>query len=398
MGPGSPPDTSGFLGRLLAGWRRTKRAWSGVRAFGSLPRQDRRLVFYAETAADWAYLEPVVTALGDRGNRVLKIASDPNDPVLDQPDSFFVGSGSARTAFFKSIDADAFVMTLSDLQTYHLKRSVFPVHYFYIFHSIASTHRVYREHAFDAYDTVLCVGPHHMDEIRKTEAAYGLKPKHLLPHGYGRLDTLIQDISSRGKTTRQGSSKTSVLVAPSWGECSIVEHCLEPLLESLLEGGLEVTIRFHPMTRRHNPDLVAGLLAKYESTGRFHFDPHINTTDSLLAADIMISEWSGAPLEFAFARERPVIFIDTPPKIHNSAHKRVDAPMLEVDIREEIGRVVSMDALDRLPAVIDELVGSVESWSGRIRKIREETVFNVGRSGEAGAEAILETLDQLPTR
>lgn len=393
MGSKPSSEPSGLFGRLRAGWRLGQQGWAGYKSFKAVPRTERRLVFYAESAADWAFLGPVRTALELKGHRVLKITSDPGDPVLDRPDSFFIGDGSARTALFKSIDADAFIMTLSDLESFHLKRSVYPVHYFYIFHSIASTHRVYREHAFDAYDTILCVGPHHEEEIRRTEKAYGLKEKRLLRHGYGRLDTLIGDLAERGTTSGSGSAGTNVLVAPSWGECSIVGHCLEPLLESLLNGGCIVTIRFHPMTRRHDPGLPDRLLAKYGGAGRFQFDPHINTTESLLAADIMISEWSGAPLEYAFARERPVVFIDTPPKIHNPAFERVGAPMLEVNIREKIGRVVSLDSLGELPSIVSELVGEVDTWAGRIRAVREETVFNVGSSGEAGARAILETLD-----
>lgn len=387
-------NSAGFFGRLLAAWRLGRRGWSGRKAFGAVPRSDRRLVFYAETAADWAFLGPVVDALDSRGCRVLKITSDPDDPVLERGDGFFVGTGSARTALFKSIDADAFIMTLSDLETFHLKRSAYPVQYFYIFHSIASTHRVYREHAFDAYDTILCVGPHHEVEIRKTEKVYGLKPKRLLPHGYGRLDTLMKDLAGTPKAEPARSSEIDVLVAPSWGDCSIVKHCLEPMLESLIEGGLAVTIRFHPMTRRHDPGLPERLLSTYGPSGRFQFDPHINTTESLLAADIMISEWSGAPLEFAFARERPVIFIDTQPKIHNLAFERIGLPMLEVDIRQRIGRLVGLDAIASLPAVIAELVAEPDVWAEKIRRVRSETVFNIGRSGEAGAEAILKTLEQ----
>ncbi|RKX28073.1 MAG: CDP-glycerol--glycerophosphate glycerophosphotransferase [Verrucomicrobia bacterium] len=393
MGSKQLPVPSGFFGRLFAGWRLGKRGWAGLRAFNATPKSHRRIVFYAETEADWAFLGPVCRALETSGERVLKITSDAADGVLDQPDSFFVGFGSARTALFKSIDTEAFVMTLSDLQTFHLKRSVHPVHYFYIFHSIASTHRVYREHAFDAYDTILCVGPHHQEEIRKTEEAYGLKAKRLVPHGYGRLDTLIDDISAQAESADGGSEELNVLVAPSWGECSIVMHCLDRVIRSLLNGPFTVTIRLHPMTRRQDPGLPDRLLAEYGPTARFQFDPHINTTESLLAADIMISEWSGAPLEYAFARLRPVIFIDTPPKIHNPAWEQVDCPLLEVDIREEIGQVVSLDAIETLPTVVSDLIGEVDDWANRIRRVREETVYNLGCSGEVGAGIILETLD-----
>lgn len=383
------PDR-GFFARLVANWKESRSAWHGLAAFNAAPRVDKRIVFYAETAADWAFLGPVCSNLEARGAKVLKICSDAADAVAGSPGGFYVGFGAARTALFRSIEADVFVMTLSDLETFHLKRSVHPVHYAYVFHSIASTHRVYREHAFDAYDTILCVGQHHIDEIRQTESAYGLRAKKLVPHGYGRLDTLMRDFAARPAVCVAEGAAPRVLVAPSWGECSIVKHCLDPLIDVLLKAGFRVAVRFHPMTRRHDPGLPDRLLARYGATGRFEFDPHINTTDSLLAADIMISEWSGAPLEFAFARERPVVFIDTPPKIHNPNFARTGAPLLEVDIREKIGRVVGLDSLERLPGIVRELVESSGLWAEPIRKVREQTVFNVGRSGEAGAEVVLD--------
>jgi len=380
-----------MFSNLLKKWRAGREAWAGLQAFNAQPRAAKRCVFYAETAADWAYLGPVAKALQARGERVIRITSERDDPVLAGDDAFFVGFGAARTVLFRTIDADAFVMTLSDLETFHLKRSVNLVHYFYVFHSIASTHRVYREHAFDAYDTIFCAGPHHVEEIRKTEAVYGLRPKRLLEHGYGRLDTLIADIDARSKPA-VANAMPNVLVAPSWGECSIVKHCLEPLLETLLAAGFNVTLRLHPMTRRHQPALAESLLAKYSPGGRFQFDPHINTTDSLLGADIMISDWSGAPLEYAFSRERPVIFLDTPPKVHNPNHARIGLPYLEEEIREELGRVIPLSDLPVVPEAVRELLAETAEWAPRIRAARERAVFNVGRSGDVAAEHIITTL------
>jgi YidC/Oxa1 family membrane protein insertase len=227
-------------------------------------------------------------------------------------------------------------------------------------------------------------------EIRRTEAVYGLEPKRLLEHGYGRLDTLLADLP-RAEVSSDPTTP-NVLVAPSWGESSIVAHGLERLIELLLEAGFAVTLRLHPMTWRHHPKLTDGLVARHSSGGRFRIDRHINTTDTLIAADVMISEWSGAALEYAFARERPVIFLDTPPKIHNPHYQRVGMPCLEESIREQIGRVVSMEDLRGVPEAVRMLIADAPSWAQRIRDLRGEVVFNVGHSGDVAARHILDTL------
>lgn len=384
-------STLSMFDELRRRWREGRDAWRSLRELEALPRQQRQIVIYAETAADWAPLAPVASALESRGARIIRVTSDRRDPVLARSDAYFVGSGGALTVLFRTIEADAMVMTLTDLDQFHLKRSAHPVHYFYVFHSIASTHRVYREHAFDAYDTIFCVGPHHLTEIRKTEEVYGLKPKRLVEHGYGRLDTLIADMTSR-ESPCEASGPPHVLVAPSWGECSLVQHGLEAVLDTLLTAGFEVSLRLHPMTTRHHPRLAESLLQRHSATGRFRFDPHINTTESLLAADVMISEWSGAPLEYAFARLRPVIFIDTPPKIHNPDFQRVGLPALEAEIREQIGLLLSPQALPTLPDAVRILLNDPAGWRERIRAVRDRSVFHVGTSGEVAAEHILGTL------
>jgi len=380
-----------MLRAILARWRDSRRAWREMQEFKVSPVDERQVVFYAESAADWAYLAPVSSELERQGVRVAKITSDSRDSVLKSPGAFYVGAGFARTALFKTISARAIVMTLPDLETYYLKRSVNPAHYFYVFHSIFSTHCVYQEHAFDAYDTVLCVGPHHFTEIRQTEASYGLKPKRLREHGYGRLDALLRDLGGR---TSGDSGTPNVLLAPSWGECSIVAHCLDPLIRSLLQARMTVTVRLHPMTRRYEPDLSDRLMTNYASSGLFQFDPHITATESLLAADVMITDWSGASMDYAFARERPVIFIDTPVKVKNRNYTRIAAQPLEIAIREKIGRVVRLDEIGKVPVIVQELVATAPQWAAQIRKIRDESVVHVGRSGEAGAGVILETLNE----
>lgn len=386
-------------------WRDGREAWAGLRAFQARTAGARPIVFYAETAADWAHLGPVADALTRRGVAVVRITSDRNDRVLQGDDAYWVGSGSARTVLFRTIEAGAFVMTLPDLERFHLKRSAHPVHYFYVFHSIASTHRVYREHAFDAYDTIFCVGPHHVTEIRRAEEVYGLPPKRLVEHGYGRLDTLIADLRAKELLAEAAASPpergvgaegmTRVLLAPSWGESSMVRYGLERAIEILLAADFEVSLRLHPMTVRHHPRLAPDLVSRYGGSGRFRFDPDVSTTEALLAADVTISEWSGAALEYAFARQRPVIFVDTPPKIHNPHHERIALPALESEIRERIGKVVAPGEVARLPQVVSELVRDGSSWSERIGRIRDQTVFNVGRSGEAGAAEILATLSSM---
>jgi YidC/Oxa1 family membrane protein insertase len=271
-----------------------------------------------------------------------------------------------------------------------------PVHYVYLFHSINSTHMVYQKGAFDAYDTILCVGPHHVAEIRETERVYGLKAKTLLEHGYGRLDSILKARDSRPAYQRSTGPVKKIVVAPSWGECSIIEgpHGSE-LIRTLVQAGHQVVLRLHPMTVRRFPKLAPDLAREFASHANFRVETVMNEQDSLLTSDVMISDWSGAATEFGFGLERPVIFIDTPKKVNNPEWRKVDCPPLEGFIRHEIGEVVKPTELNRLPGAVERLCANPEAFRERLVRAREKWIFNIGKSGETAAAAILDVLKKL---
>ncbi len=385
-----------FIAEVLAGCSDFFRAWRGFFALQSLESDWQKIVFYAESRADWAHMEPVVKKLIEKHARQITcITSDPADPVLTttQPGvrSFFIGSGSARTALFQALKARAFVMTLTDLDSYYLKRSNHPVHYFYIFHALVSTHAAYRQHAFDAYDTVFCVGRYHEEEIREQEKVYSLKPKNLVAGGYCRLDLLIEEVRSRQAKQADaapGHTGPTVLVAPTWGDSSMVGNCLEKVLDGLTGARIRTILRFHPMTHRHYPDLPEKMRNRYGNTGCFEFDDRLKSIDSLLQADIMIADHGGSGIEFAFGLEKPVIWVATPPKIHNPGRDRIKVALFEDIIRSTTGIEIGTDRLEQLPETVRSLFGQAEAWQSRIADLREKNIFNVGKSAEVMADYI----------
>ena len=141
-------------------------AYRGARGFKKLPRADRSIVVYAEDSGSWPHLGPIIESLIEtHKRRVVYLASSATDPVLggcrDGILPFFIGSGHVRTWLFRGLEAGVLVMTMPDLDNFHVKRSFYRVHYLYVHHSIVSTHMIYRKGAFDHFDTICCVGPHH---------------------------------------------------------------------------------------------------------------------------------------------------------------------------------------------------------------------------------------------
>lgn len=373
--------------------------WSSARRFNALSAEDRRIVFYAEDGDSWPHFEPIVRQLTESmGRNICYVTSSRSDPMLQANSprirTFCIGEGAVRTSWFMSLKADVCVMTMPDLQTFHIKRSrQWPVHYVYAFHSIVSTHMIYRKAAFDAFDTILCVGPHHVREIRATEAAYGLPAKQLVEYGYGRLDTMLAGIATP-QCSHASSADRHVLVAPSWGPNGLLETCGEQCVAELLKSGLRVTVRPHPMTRRKRPDCIAAIERAFGNDPRLKIETGVADFSSLAAADVMVSDFSGAALEFAFACERPVLFVDVPRKVNNPEYGTIGCEPLEVSIREQIGRVVAPADLASLGTHARELCEQADTYRSRIRQARTQAVYNVGSSGRAAAEAIASVADR----
>lgn len=358
-----------------------------MRRFQRLDRSERRLVFYAESESYWSYFEPFITRLVNQFDQhICYLTSSATDPVLDghRPgiNGFYIGAGTIRTLLFATIETRVMVMTMPDLNTYHLKRSKHPVHYVFLPHNMLSTHMVFRKGAHDAFDTVFCVGPHHVAELREAEDLYALPRRTLLENGYARLDVLRDQV--RQRTARAGH-KPSVLIAPSWPPHSLLEIVGAELIEVLLAADYSVAVRPHRDTERLAGPSLARLRDRFGDVPNFTLVEGERGRDAFFDAGLLITDWSGSALSFAFARERPVLFIDVPRKVLNPEYDRFTAIPLETTIRETIGAVLAPERIREAPAVVDQLLSQPDDMAARIRAVRDHTVYNVGHSAEHGA-------------
>ena len=380
-------------------------ARKGAKAFLALPQEQRKITFYSEDTHSIIYFQGLIDALtGKLGQQICYLTSDPSDPILATQNprikSFFVGDSSARTMLFVQMTADVLIMTMPDLDTFYIKRSkAHPVHYVYVFHSMVSVHSQYLKGAFDHFDTIFCTGSYQCDEIRETEKTYGLPEKRLLKFGYHRLEALMDDVRRHRQRSRglDTEGPRRVIVAPSWGNEAILEVCGGQLVQILLYAGYTTIVRPHPMTVKRTPEVIDQLRKRFQRHEGFQLQIDIRDTSTLYESHVMISDWSGVALEYAFGCERPVIFIDVPKKNRNPECSAIPNVPIEVSIREKIGRVVSPQNLDGLPTAIEEIYADMGNFVDQIRAVREQTVFNLGSSGQVGAAYIAELTSTVPT-
>jgi hypothetical protein len=371
--------------------------WKELRRFESLNETECSIVFYAENKASMNHFRLLILELTEKMNlQICYVTSIKDDPIFltknQNIKSFYIGDGSARTKFFLTLKSKIMIMDMPDLNMFHIKRSMtFPVHYVYLFHSMFSIHSYLRKGAIDNYDTIFCVGEHHINEIRETEKVYGLNPKKLIKYGYGRLDTLIHEKKNYSKN--HSDIKNLILITPSYGDENLLKICGIELIDILLKSNFKVLLRPHFRTLRDSKKLMNDIKERFEKNPNFILETGVIPSNLFHNALGMISDWSGISLEYAFTFERPVIFIDVPKKNVNLNVKDIMLDPIEISIRNKIGHVVLPKNLEKIPSIFNNLEKNTENFYEQIKKISSKTVYNIGNSAKIGAKYIQELND-----
>ena len=366
--------------------------WDNLKKFNNLSDSKRSIVFYAENKASMNHFRTLIFELTERMNfQICYITSVKDDPIFTSTNknilSFYVGEGTARTKFFLTLRAKILVMDMPDLDTYHIKRSKeYPVHYIYLFHSMFSIHSYLRKGALDNYDTIFCVGPHQVNEIRATEKLYELKPKKIVNYGFGRLDTLLQEKEEFEKS--DSNMKDLILITPSYGNENLLEKCGIELIDTLLKSNFRVLLRPHFRILRDSKKLIDSIKDKFGKNPNFIFEDDVIPSKYFHNSVCMISDWSGISMEYAFTCECSVIFIDVPKKILNPDANDLSLEPIEISLRNKIGHIVSPENIENIPTIIKNFENDVPNFSQQIKEIRTSIVFNVGNSAPVGAKYI----------
>ena len=254
-----------------------------------------------------------------------------------------------------------------------------------------SVHSYLRKGAIDNYDTIFCVGQHHVDEIREIEKVCGLKPKILINYGFGRLDTLLQE---KENFKKKSNLKDLILITPTYGDNNLLEKCGIKLIDILLKSNFKVILRPHFRTLRDSTKLIDSIKEKFEKNPNFVLERGIIPSHLFHNSLCMISDWSGISLEYAFALERPVLFVDVPKKINNTDFEKIRCQDIETNIRRDIGYVILPNEIDNVPEKINSLLENSDKFRKQIRQVRSKTVFNIGGSAVVGAKHIAKIADE----
>ena len=360
---------------------------------------NKHLVFYSESSGFYKYYQGIIEWLLAHTNLTIHyITSDPEDQIFalaekeDKIRAYYIGEKRLITLMMK-MDADVVVMTMPDIENYHIKRSYIrkDINYVYVPHGMDSLNMTMRTGSMDHYDSVLCTGKIQKEEIEKTEEVYNLPKKELVEWGYSLLDEMREDYE---KMPKKENDIKSILIAPSWQKDNIVDSCLEDILDNLKGHGYKITVRPHPQHVRHMPEKMEGLKERYKDDTDIEIQTDFSSNSTVFEADLMITDWSGIAYEYAYTTCKPVLFIDTPMKIMNPEYKKIGIEPLNIWMRYEIGRVLKLDEIDKTADTAAKMLAASDTYKDSIDRFVKEYVYNLGSSASVGAKYIIQEIQK----
>ena len=305
--------------------------------------------------------------------------------------AYYIAEKKLITLMMK-MDADVVVMTMPDIETYHIKRSYIrkDIEYIFVPHGIGSTSLTLRNHATDNYDTVFLIDKYQRKEEENISKINNLKDRKLFNFGY----TLLDDMIANYNKTKEKSNEKTVLIAPSWQKDNIIDLCLDEILSKLKGHDYKVIVRPHPQHVRHMREKFEKLKDQYKNDKTVEIQTDFSSNNTVFNASLLISDWSGIAYEYAYTTKKPVLFINSPMKVMNPEYKKYESNPFDIWIRSEIGEELELNELKNIDKVVEKMFDDKDKYSKKITKLVNDSVYNLGTSGEEGAKYIIECIQE----
>ena len=367
--------------------------------FGS----DNNIVLFNEGRIYWNTFKPVVEALIKKQVRFSYYTMDVDDPCLLIDNSYmhnkYIGKGYFAFHKIGNLKANVVLSTTPNIGTkgFPVPRSngiKTLVHVFHAFDDLTCYHKG----SLDNYDAVMLVGPFEIPILRKLEQLRELPEKELYPAGLPYLDELYNKrqtsitAANSSETDQQSDSHTqTVLVASSWGEKGCLRHYGIRFIEMLAKAGFQVIIRPHPQSLKVEQGFIGKIKNQLSEYDNVKWDFSIDSSASMKAADILISDTSSVRVDFLCLYQKP--FITLPIPFENM--QEFEMADLKTSWKEEalaeIGYTVKEEEIEQIDRVVNSLLTNRSLKA--LAEFRENNIYNFGYSGEAIAEYLISKAD-----
>ncbi len=367
--------------------------------------QKMELVFYSEQSGFYKYFENIINGILENSDiTIYYITSDPNDKIFQKNNPRIIPyyiSGNQLISLMMRLDCKMVVMTTPDLEKYHIKRSRVnkKIEYVYTEHGCSSMNLTYRTGALDYFDTIFAVSRTQALEIRAMEELRKTHKKRIVKVGYGLIDNMIENYQKSDIAKNDvKNERPTVLIAPSWQYDNIMDSCLDDILSSLVCDKYKVIVRPHPQYIKRFPVKMDEIIEKYKDkfSEYFEIQTDFSSNSTVYSSDILITDWSGIAFEFSFTTNKPSLFINTQMKVVNKDYNRITITPFDIEGRDQVGISINKEDCINISSTVDDLLEHYEDYTAQIDALKNSYFYNLGHSGEVGADYIIKRIKGIP--
>ena len=351
------------------------------------------LVFQSEGGKYWQVFQPVLKALDKYDIKYGFVTPDKNDPVftsgLKNVVAVCPGKELMTLSYMNRIKAKIVVSTTPQLDVYMLKRSKHVEKYVHLFHAPADI-GMYEMYAFDNYDVMLCTGSYQKEALRSIEKNRHEKAKELLDTGCTYYDSMLEELKKLPQKQDEG---LTVLYAPAWGERSSVVKYGTAVIDRLAEAGIRVIFRPHPQMYVSDKETIAAVEEKIKGNSLIELDRNRTAAASMARSHAMVTDISGVIFDYALLFEKPIFLVNAEYNLGGYDVIDIDGGRVwDLDKSREITRIIKPEEIQNLASIVKSEMGNSDAYRDKIRKIKNEELYNFGQAGEVAAAQLVEML------
>jgi len=328
-------------------------------------------VIFADDKRYWPVFEPICNEFDKRGIDVEYLTASSDDPGLkckyEHVKSKFIGEGNKAFSKLNFLNASIVLSTTPGLDVYQWKRSRDVDYYVHIPHS-AGEIALYRMFGVDYYDAVLVAGEHLIKHVRELEKLRNLPEKEVPYGGLPYMDRMVERLKNSGDIPQHDRR---VLLAPSWGESSLLNKFGEEIIDNLIATGYEIIIRPHPQSFVSEKDMIDRLMNKYPESDKLKWNRDVDNFEILKNSDILISDFSAVVFDFALVYDKPIIYTDTDFDRSPYDYWWLEDEVWTLTALPKLGEKITGENMGDVKEIIDTCLSNPKYSEGR-NKVREE--------------------------
>lgn len=282
-----------------------------------------------------------------------------------------------------------------------------------VFHGLPSKGNTFPPSLVQLFTTLFLLGPTQRNLFQEFATTHPEIAARLQVYkvGYPKTDNLLQGTYNRESILLSlglDPREPVVLYAPAFDLGTSLHIYGRALFDVLARMKIQVLIKLHPAS--YDPRYVAAyachgvpwsdILSEYEKNSKLRHVGNQPLDPYLAASDVMVTDISGAALEFLLL-DRPVVYLHCPDFFEKAiSQDKVQYPRSKDEVmndtRADAGRSAGLVAwnLEELPAAIRRSIRHPEEFSVKRNALRGQLLYNPGHAAEAAVATLMGVVGQ----